>query len=85
MMAVNGDVPIVPCYISGSNRPSKWWRRAVRVRLSFGVARPWREYAGDDADLTPGRALYQRVGEAVMRAIAALKSDQEQSASRGAA
>jgi len=84
MMAVNADVPIVPCYISGTNRPAKWWHRGVRVRLSFGAARPWRELAGD-AELVPGRALYQRVGEAVMREIAALRSDQEQSASRGAA
>ena len=84
MMAVNADVPIVPCYISGSNRPAKWWYHGVPVRLSFGSARGWREFAGD-GDMTPGRALYQRVGEAVMREIAALKSDQEHPASRGAA
>jgi 1-acyl-sn-glycerol-3-phosphate acyltransferase len=84
MMAVNADVPITPCYISGSNRPGKWWRRGARVRITFGRSRPWRDLAGD-GDMTPGRALYQRVGEAVMREIAALKSDQEHSASRGAA
>lgn len=84
MMAVQADVAIVPCYISGSNRPGKWWYRSTRVRLTFGTARSWRDFAGD-GDLTPGRALYQRVGGGVMREIAALKSDQERLASRGAA
>ncbi len=84
MMAVQADVAIVPCYISGSNQPGKWWYRGARVRLSFGTARSWREFAGE-GDLTPGRALYQRVGSGVMREIAALKSDQERMASRGAA
>jgi len=83
MMAAHADVPIAPCYISGSNQPRRWWYRGARVRISFGGARPWRELAGD-GDLTPGRALYQRVGQAVMLEIAALK-DAQQSASRGTA
>jgi 1-acyl-sn-glycerol-3-phosphate acyltransferase len=85
LMAVQADVPIVPCYISGSNRPRSWWTRSVRARIWFGAARPWRELAGSDADAPPGRLLYQRVGEGVMREIAALKSGQQRSASRGAA
>jgi 1-acyl-sn-glycerol-3-phosphate acyltransferase len=85
MMAVHADVPIVPCVISGSNRPGKWWYRGVRPRIWFGVARPWRELAGESADLAPGRVLYQRVADAVMREIAALKSSQQASVSRAAA
>ena len=85
LMAVNADVPIAPCYISGSNRPRSWWTRSVRVRISFGPARDWRDYAGRDSDLTPGRALYQRVGSAVMQAIAELRNVQPSSASRGVA
>src|SRR5262245_45861152 len=85
MMAVNADVPLLPCFISGSNRPGRWLWRGVRPRLWFGVARPWREWAGDEGDLTPGRALYQRVSDAVMREIAALKSGQLASVSRAAA
>ena len=84
MMAVQADVSIAPCYISGSSRPGKWWYRGAQVRMTFGPARSWREFAGD-GDLTPGRALYQRVGSGVMREIAALKSDQERLVSRGAA
>jgi 1-acyl-sn-glycerol-3-phosphate acyltransferase len=85
MISVNADVPILPCCISGSDHPGRWWYRGTRVRISFGVARPWREYAGSADDLTPGRALYQRIGEAVMRDIAALKSSQHVPASRGVA
>ncbi|HEY6867358.1 MAG TPA: lysophospholipid acyltransferase family protein [Candidatus Eisenbacteria bacterium] len=85
MMAVHADVSIVPCYISGSGRPGHWlWRRS-RVRIWFGPARPWRDLAGPESDLTPGRALYQRLGDAVMREIAVLKAGQLNSASRGAA
>jgi 1-acyl-sn-glycerol-3-phosphate acyltransferase len=84
MMAVNADVPIVPCYISGSNRPGRWLTREARVRISFGPACKWQDLAGPGADLTPGRALYQRLGDAVMREIARLKADQELMASRGA-
>lgn len=85
LMAVSADVPIVPCFISGSNRPGKWLHRGVRPRVWFGVARPWRDLAGEEDDLTPGRALYKRVADAVMREIATLKSGQLASASRAAA
>ena len=85
MMAVQGDAPIVPCYISGSNQPRRWWFRGVRVRVWFGPARHWKELVGPEEDLTPGRALYQKVGEAIMREIAILRTGQETAASRGAA
>jgi len=85
MMAVNADVPVLPCFISGSNRPGLWWRRGIRVRLTFGDAMPWKELAGADSDLTPGRALYQRVGDGIMREIARIRADQKSTASRGAA
>lgn len=85
MMAVHADVPILPAFISGSNRPSKWWWRGVQPRLWFGQPRPWRELAGEEGDFTPGRALYQRVADGVMREIAALKSSQMTTASRAAA
>jgi 1-acyl-sn-glycerol-3-phosphate acyltransferase len=85
MMAVNADVPIVPCYISGSDRPGRWLSRQVRVRIWFGPAWKWQDLAGPGSDLTPGRALYQRVGDAVMREIGHLKAVQRQAASRGAA
>jgi len=84
LLAVNADVPIAPCFISGSNVPRRWWFRRERVRITFGLARDWREFAGRDTDLTPGRELYQRIGSAVMEEIARLRTAQ-QAASRGAA
>ena len=85
MMAVHADVPIVPVYVSNSHRENEWLTRGVRVQVRIGPARPWRELAGPESDLTPGRALYQRVGQAVMDQIALLKAEHERSASRGAA
>jgi 1-acyl-sn-glycerol-3-phosphate acyltransferase len=85
LMAVNADVPIVPCYISGSNRPGQWLARRSRVRIWFGTAWTWQDLVGPDVDPTPGRALYQAVGDAVMREIARLKAGQLESATRGTA
>lgn len=85
MMSVNAGVPVVPCYVSGSNRPSRWLTRRERVRVSFGAPLSWQELAGPEGDLTPGRALYQRVSDAVMREIARLRAEQAEQASRGAA
>jgi 1-acyl-sn-glycerol-3-phosphate acyltransferase len=85
MMAVHADVPIVPAYVSNSHREKEWITRGVRVRVWFGPPRTWRELAGPESDLTPGRALYQRVGQGVMQQIAAIKAGLMASASRGAA
>lgn len=85
MMAVNAGVPVVPCYISGSDRPGRWLLRRGRVRVTFGAPLTWQELAGPETDLTPGRALYQRVGDAVMREIGRLRTEQSDKASRGAA
>ena len=84
MLAVATDARIVPAYISGSNEPRKWLFRRGRVRVTFGPVRTWRELAGTDAGLEPGRALYQGVGSGVMREIAALRDGQSRSASSGA-
>lgn len=85
LLAVNADVPIAPCFISGSNTPRRWWLRRARVRINFGTGRDWRDFAGRDTDRTPGRELYQRIGAAVMDAIAGLREEQRTSAPRGAA
>jgi 1-acyl-sn-glycerol-3-phosphate acyltransferase len=85
MLSVNSGVPIVPCFISGSDRERQWLTRRARVRMTMGPAMSWQELAGAGSDLTPGRALYQRVADAVMREIARLKELQKNTASRGAA
>ncbi len=84
MLAVNADVPILPCFISGSERPMKWLYRGARVRIVFGTPLHWQDLAGPDAEHVPGRALYQQVGDGVMREIAKLRDGQSTTASRGA-
>lgn len=73
MLAVASDAVIVPAFISGSDRFSGWLLRRVRLRVSFGPVRTWRELAGPDAGLEPGRTLYTSIGAGVMREIAALR------------
>jgi 1-acyl-sn-glycerol-3-phosphate acyltransferase len=85
MLAVATDARVVPVYISGSNQPRKWLFRLGRLRVWFGPPRTWRELAGPDAELEPGRTLYQSVSTGIMREIAALKASQSSSATRGAA
>ena len=85
MLAVATDARIVPTYISGSDRPGRWLLRLGRLRVTFGPARTWRELAGPDAELPPGRTLYQSVGEGLMREIASLRAGAPESASRGTA
>ncbi len=85
MLAVVTNTPVVPVFITGSNEPRKWLFRLGHVRVRFGPPRTWRELAGADADLEPGRALYTSVGAGVMREIAALKTRELNPAARGAA
>ena len=85
MLAVATDARVVPAYISGSDRPGKWLFRRGSLRVSFGPSRTWRELAGPEADLEPGRALYTSVGDGVMREIAALRARPMNSVSREAA
>ncbi len=85
MLAVATDSRIVPTYISGSQNPSRWLFRLGRLRVAFGPARTWRELAGPDAGLPPGRALYHSVGAGWMREVAALRDRAMEPASRGTA
>jgi hypothetical protein len=76
---------IVPCSVIGSNRPRRWMLHSGRLTIWFGRPRHWKDYVEPEADLTPGRALYQKVGDAVMREVAVLRTGQRTAASRGAA
>ncbi len=76
IMAHAADVPIVPCYISGSDRPGGWITRRTRVRIQFGVPRRWQDLAGPEPADPPDREFHRRVGQAVMREIAGLRDAQ---------
>jgi 1-acyl-sn-glycerol-3-phosphate acyltransferase len=85
LLAVHGDATIVPAFVSGTNRPRRWLIRREKVRIWFGPPRHWRAYAGEEAGDEPGRALYQRIGDGVMRDIALVREEQFKKASRGVA
>jgi len=85
VLAVSTDALVVPTSIMGSNRPRKWLFRQTRLRVDFGPAQTWRELAGADAGLEPGRALYESVGAGVMREIGLLRARQLNEAVRGTA
>src|SRR5262249_48969281 len=76
MLAVGPDRRIVPTSIGGSNHPGKWLSRQAPLRVDFGPSRAWRDLAGADAGLEPGRALYESVGAGVMREIGELRARQ---------
>ena len=82
-MAYNADVPVLPCFVSGSNRPWLWLTHRRRARIRVGPARRWQELVDPGDDMAPGRPLYQRISDAVMAEIGRLK--QESTVSRGAA
>ena len=83
--AVSTDALVVPTSIMGSNRPRKWLFRQAKLRVDFGPPRTWRELAGANAGLEPGRGLYESVGAGVMREIGLLRARQLNEAVRGTA
>lgn len=84
LLSANTDAMVLPCFIRGSDRAGDWLLRRARVEVRIGVARSWKWLAGESAHLEPGRALYQSIGDGVMREIAALKSASLASAAPGA-
>lgn len=74
MLAVATDARILPVYVDQSHRPREWMLRKVRLRVTFGTPRTWQELAGPEVSGEPSRALYQAIGDGVMRDIAALKA-----------
>lgn len=74
MLAVATDARILPVYVDQSHRPREWMLRRVRLRVTFGTPRTWQELAGPDVPGEPSRALYQAIGDGVMRDIRELKA-----------
>jgi 1-acyl-sn-glycerol-3-phosphate acyltransferase len=85
MLAVATGALVVPACILGSDHPRKWLFRRTKLRVDFAPPRTWRELAGSEAGLEPGRALYESVGAGLMREIGALRARQLNEAVRGAA
>jgi 1-acyl-sn-glycerol-3-phosphate acyltransferase len=85
MLAVATDAVVVPACIQGSDHPRKWLFRRSKLRVDFAPPRTWRELAGAEAGLEPGRALYESVGAGTMREIGMLRARQLNEAVRGTA
>lgn len=67
-------VPILPAYLSGTNRVRRWATRREEVRVRFGpILGEAQLLAGED--LTSSRVQYQRIADRVLDAIAALRRD----------
>lgn len=69
VLAREGQVPIVPAYISGSNELTKVFFTFGRVKVIFGPPIP-REWV---LSVPEGRPGYQQIAEEVMRRIGELK------------
>ena len=70
LLSVKAGVPVVPAYVSGSDKIKKAILRLHRVELTFGE--PY--FPPAETEGTRARELYRGVGAEVMRRIAELKS-----------
>ena len=79
-------VPVVPVYVSGTNRIRRCVLRRDRVRITVGAPLPatlWSS-AGEESTRT-GRDRHRSIGDRVMQEIALLRRQQEETARNGAA
>lgn len=79
-------VPVVPLYVSGTNRIRRCVLRRDRVRITVGAPLPstlWSS-AGEQSTRT-GRDRQRLIGDRVMQEIALLRRQQEETARNGAA
>jgi len=79
-------VPVVPVYLSGTNRIRRCLLRRDRVRITVGTPLPatlW-SAAGGQSTRT-GRDRHRSIGDRVMQEIALLRRQQEETARSGAA
>lgn len=78
--------PIVPLYVSGTNRIRRCMVRRTKVRLTVGTPLPaelW--FPPGQSSTLAGRALYQAISDRVMQEIALLRRQQEETTRSGAA
>jgi 1-acyl-sn-glycerol-3-phosphate acyltransferase len=86
LIAARTRVPIVPVYVSGTNRIRACMARRAKVRVTVGRPLPpelWLD--GGDTSTLAGRALYQAISDRVMQEIAHLRREQEEMTRSGVA
>lgn len=77
--------PVVPVYVSGTNRIRRCMVRREKVRVTVGAILPPETWEGPEATTLAGRALYQAISDRVMTEIALLRKQQEETTRSGAA
>ena len=78
--------PILPVYVSGTNRIRRCMVRREKVRVTIGKLLPpdtW--FPEDHSSTLAGRALYQAISDRVMLEIALLAKQQEETTRSGVA
>ena len=76
----------LPVYVSGTNRIRRCMARREKVRVTIGkVLPPETWFAEDRSSTLAGRALYQAISDRVMREIALLARQQEETTRSGVA
>jgi 1-acyl-sn-glycerol-3-phosphate acyltransferase len=87
LIAARARVPIVPVYVSGTNRIRSCMVRRTKVRVTVGTVLPPETWFPEDGEASTlaGRALYQAISDRVMQEIALLRQQQEESTRSGAA
>ncbi len=74
LIVAHARVPVVPACVAGSNHVRRCIARRERVRVRFGAPLSAAELIGGDEAET-GRALYQRIADRVMDAVARLNRE----------
>jgi 1-acyl-sn-glycerol-3-phosphate acyltransferase len=78
--------PILPVYVSGTNRIRRCMVRREKVRVTIGKLLPPDTWCPEDHSSTlAGRALYQAISDRVMLEIALLAKQQEETTRSGVA
>lgn len=86
LIEAHARVPIVPVYVSGTNRIRRCMARRAKVRITIGTPLPaelW--FPPGSTSTLAGRALYQAISDRVMQEIALLRQQQEETTRSGVA
>ena len=77
--------PILPVYVSGTNRIRRCMVRREKVRVTIGTVLPPETWFAEEHSTLAGRALYQAISDRVMQEIALLARQQEETTRSGVA
>jgi 1-acyl-sn-glycerol-3-phosphate acyltransferase len=85
LIAARTRAPILPVYVSGTNRIRRCMARREKVRVTIGKVLPPETWFAEEHSTLAGRALYQAISDRVMQEIALLARQQEETTRSGVA